>query len=955
MKRILTLLFLVCVSSFWAQQDTIFMTPRQVADSLFSIKNISNTPTGLLFNRMFLTEEQSVVGHFFPGSVDTSNADFFYSTLNEIQSMAFDSSLFLSPSTAFDRAFEEFAKEKYEDNSQTVIPLSFVNQAYNILPFDDVLGTSILDQDVENINSSYFSVDQMETKRVMLLAPTLDYLSEEKLYFTLPSNLILSDDEVLSIELKTNDSWVSYQVNSLIPYQTKPSARQVLNFRVRLSSGDTINQIIVLSTPELFFKNKSSFNCDLEGNITGNDGVKIEACYTYGCGDSGMSIGNIDKPFFLVTGYRPPIFGQSFKKTWENYSNNHDSYLENLKNAGYDIILVRNNMHNKPNKLGIEEYADLLIQLINHVNTIKQVLGSHYENVIQGCSMGADAVNLALLKMEKNHWESGGLHHHTRLFIAYDANFYGANFPLATQFMVKNYSLHRDIHLDINGISPFLLWYLNNTIDAKALRQLVKYHVEGFGSYPTTSRGQYYYTPKEHHYREDIVALMNSLNRKGSIVPLPESTRNISISLGAIRGTNDEQPAPDSNFPYNTQHVYAGEELFIPNVNSFGDTHLGFAKYNANYHHRIYRRRSFYGFWYVPFVFTDQGFHMNQMLEIDNASGSYLKGIGNTVDIPVNAVMGPFFLLNNRYASHKATVSALAINPNLWPANGSMTLDMHELEIMYDDWKTIGSNQEQSNFYGYPHIGRPNDYAQVTPFDAIYVDDRVDPHIDLDGRLYKTELNNFLYNEIEPWYLALQNQQLGGQARPDYRYKAKLRARNAIWIGSKVTPKTPQGTYLLKANADLTLRAGEYIDFVAVDGQEVDVLFDMEEGASIDIAVGYEQCDNYKSNLGGDSSGEDSVDEYAILFDTIEELREEEKTIALQVIPNPNTGLFSIQFTDRKKFDNYRIYSLSGVLIKSNTFEPLVLAQVDENLAKGTYVVIVSLDGKSYHQKLVVV
>ena len=219
---------------------------------------------------------------------------------------------------------------------------------------------------------------------------------------------------------------------------------------------------------------------------------------------------------------------------------------------------------------------------------------------------------------------------------------------------------------------------------------------------------------------------------------------------------------------------------------------------------------------------------------------------------------------------------------------------------------------------------------------------------------YKTELNNFLYNEIEPWYLALQNQHLGSQARPDYRYKAKLRARNAIWIGSKVTPKTPQGTYLLKANADLTLRAGEYIEFIPVAGQEVDVLFDMEEGATIDIAVGYEQCDNYKSNLGGDSPGDDSVDEYAILFDTIEELREEEKTIALQVIPNPNTGLFSIQFTDRKEFDNYQVYSLSGVLIKSNTFEPLVLAQIDENLAKGTYVVIVSLDGKSYHQKLVV-
>ncbi|HRP54191.1 MAG TPA: hypothetical protein PLI97_11880 [Fluviicola sp.] len=38
-------------------------------------------------------------------------------------------------------------------------------------------------------------------------------------------------------------------------------------------------------------------------------------------------------------------------------------------------------------------------------------------------------------------------------------------------------------------------------------------------------------------------------------------------------------------------------------------------------------------------------------------------------------------------------------------------------------------------------------------------------------------MNNFILNEVEPWYLGLQNQHLGAQARANYKYISYRRAK----------------------------------------------------------------------------------------------------------------------------------------------------------------------------------
>ena len=55
---------LLISSSLFAQQDTLVMSKRQLADSIYGLLNTSNIPTGRLFNRQFFRSSQSTLFHF---------------------------------------------------------------------------------------------------------------------------------------------------------------------------------------------------------------------------------------------------------------------------------------------------------------------------------------------------------------------------------------------------------------------------------------------------------------------------------------------------------------------------------------------------------------------------------------------------------------------------------------------------------------------------------------------------------------------------------------------------------------------------------------------------------------------------------------------------------------------------------------------------------------------------
>jgi hypothetical protein len=144
-----------------------------------------------------------------------------------------------------------------------------------------------------------------------------------------------------------------------------------------------------------------------------------------------------------------------------------------------------------------------------------------------------------------------------------------------------------------------------------------------------------------------------------------------------------------------------------------------------------------------------------------------------------------------------------------------------------------------SNHFGYPNLGRPNDHFAITPFEAIYVGEHIYPHINLKNAnpIDIDAINDFIKNEVEPWYLGLQNERLGEQARSNYTYKVLRRAKNTITTGNLVTPKTDQGDYVVMPNTDLRLEAGQQI--VLKPGTHI------MAGAKAHLKINYEPCLGY--------------------------------------------------------------------------------------------------------------
>jgi hypothetical protein len=72
------------------------------------------------------------------------------------------------------------------------------------------------------------------------------------------------------------------------------------------------------------------------------------------------------------------------------------------------------------------------------------------------------------------------------------------------------------------------------------------------------------------------------------------------------------------------------------------------------------------------------------------------------------------------------------------------------------------------------------------------------------------------------------------------------------------------------------------------------------------------------------------------------------KTIAgVMIYPNPNSGDFKISIADFEKGATATLYDLTGKRIKDITLSRGVNKMENKGLAKGTYLVVVSVDGKT--------
>lgn len=277
-----------------------------------------------------------------------------------------------------------------------------------------------------------------------------------------------------------------------------------------------------------------------------------------------------------------------------------------------------------------------------------------------------------------------------------------------------------------------------------------------------------------------------------------------------------------------------------------------------------------------------------------------MRGVGNFISVADWTYFPITQIWNGKaFYTHKPVASALGINKNLWPNDGSMTVNVHDLKLMYNQF---GTGNPQSDYYGYPNIGRPDDHFKVTPFEAIYIDTKIDSHIDMSGGgNYVDNLNDFIYGEAEPWYLGLQNQKVGSRARENFQYYVRRRARNVITVGHLVTPATDPGDYVVQKNAIVDLRAGDAV--IMKPGVH------FMPGSTVHIKIEFEHCGSSRKE-----SVSDNTDDTNTLED--EDLAEWKPAPdgELKIFPNPTTDRFTVVFPQAS--GQYSIGDVNGRILE---------------------------------------
>ena len=198
-----------------------------------------------------------------------------------------------------------------------------------------------------------------------------------------------------------------------------------------------------------------------------------------------------------------------------------------------------------------------------------------------------------------------------------------------------------------------------------------------------------------------------------------------------------------------------------------------------------------------------------------------------------------------------------------------------------------------------------------------------------------------------PWYLGLQNENLGAQARSNYTYKAHRRAKYRITTGHLVTPKTDPGDYNVEPNADIRLEAGESIHLKP--GTHI------KAGAKARLFINYNACSGSKSMLSNNNDDENGNTKSKTAERNVED--EDRKTVhdLIKIFPNPSNSQFTIASMQDIPIDNLYIFNLSGKLVHNEDNIDAARHDCVHDLEGGTYLIVINCVDGSVHRKKIVV
>lgn len=780
--------------------------------------------------------------------------------------------------------------------------------------FDDMYFSSSSSNYGWHLNTATNIEDVLEHHEYFSTAILYDEtIFDQEIRFILPDKYLLTNGKTVDkVVVKYNN--VSYELtkDNFLDLDLI-SGLNSLEFTTQFDDGAYITKTFSFEMDDTYFEDVFakgspftggkhtyiSINTFLPDNHSLRYGIIWGAC---------NNTGKLNKPVFMLHGFRPtvqPIF-PSLKKLYNTKFNfkgastyGSDGMVDLLVKNGYDVVICRID----PGFESIRRGGKLLTDFFRDVvEPQKESIGSKHENIVLGFSMGGHYWRHMLMLQEHEHLNLGvDEHHHTRIWIPFDTPLHGANNPLAHQFAAKS------VAEKPAGPPSFNIAY-NNMLTAGSQEQQ-RYDVNGSSGYDGA-------THRFHQKRVDYISELENDFYLGSSLTnhrgFPSATRNIAISVGS----NSSDYYTNLNAG---QHTLRIDNQFIGLFSTKKrDVRLRAARYLPSgsstqpmvFKREVTRKVHFNS---NTNVLVDDVFKLFDWYEWDNAYGSYLNAIRTNVNRAVQWNSLAFFPFppEEKYTDDQVfvpTLSALAIDPRIWPTN--MRLNLKDNGFMFNSFNL--TNSGISNHYGYPHLGRPNDYHLLTPMNAYYCNENTYEHItlvkDANNQNDQFELITFLLNEIEPWYLDLQNQDLGQYARSDYTYKAKYVARERIRTGKEISPKTPFGDYRVLPNVDLELQSQHVVHIIS--GTH------FKEGSKVHIYISPVEYDCSAQGL-VQSDDDEAAQQFSEKSLAVKQRHTPEQNSFI-VYPNPNSGDFNVKIG----FPNFNsgvleVYDLQGQLLES--------------------------------------
>ena len=592
---------------------------------------------------------------------------------------------------------EVIKKEANLGFAQNIVPLSLL-----ISDFETVKTSEI-----ENKNVFLNASNQMEAKptatsifdvhSVAILGALLPKSKSNVVTFNLKDNLVFNTTSKtisqIQVQLEASNNWKTISTNESFTINFPKNGKQLLHFKISLSTGEIINESIAFDVVNQNFNTNKNSDLLFSPNVVNTISSTIpyqgygETAAFLGQGEYEIfmdtTTGILDKPIFLLDGFDPgdtrnttTIYSLLNYGTGQNLAND-------LRAQGFDIIILNFPTYTRPTTTTvidggvdyIQRNAMILVELINQINALK--VGSE-QNVVIGPSMGGLISRYALRYMEMN-----SLNHDTRLYISFDAPHLGANVPIGFQHLF-NYMAYGP--LGSTAVQPIVDGLLKSSAAREMLIDQFEGHLQTGSAFEFNTSSSSLLPTGCPNYR---TAFQTELNTMG----FPLTTRNVSIANGA--GNGSMTGMPDMVVMDHTFNVTASQRAII---------NLRFTPL-ANQTNQVSRFRGqqlVFGFWFTGYESMANSKSPSFTNGLDSAPGGKFDISTLAGATGGNALLTEFFAnLNILYFNFIPTLSSMAVSSstNLYSnVNSSATTPFVASSIPIINENHITLNPENTAF-----------------------------------------------------------------------------------------------------------------------------------------------------------------------------------------------------------------------------------------------------------------